>query len=595
MASLSLAFDVLARTDKAERNIDKLSDSMGRAARRGSAFGSALGTLAGGAVSSLASAVGGGLASAFRTGFGELKDYQVGFAQAEQVIKSTGGTAGVTSKHVEDLASAIQGYSGQTDDSIVAGENLLLTFTNIKNAAGKGNDVFDQTTKILADMSQALGQDSKTSAIQLGKALNDPIKGVTALSRVGVSFSEAQKKTIKKLQETGHTAAAQKVILAELNKEFGGSAKAFGDTGPGQIEKAKRSFEDFTQGLATATLPVLGQLAGLATKYVFPALKTLGGAATQIFNVLFKKDFTGGGPFQEDSPFIDGLFKARDLLGKVAVYVQQNFIPAIKQIAAFLATKVIPVFLQWYGFLATKVIPVIAKIVAAVIKNLKPAFAAIFTFIQTRMLPAFQKLIEKLKPLVIAILAIVGPVLKVASKILGFLIPIILRLAGPIFSLLIDVLGQVITTVTKVLTVATSAFSAIGKAGSSMWDVLKPVFKVLVDTFLGIVGALVNGAAKAFGWVPGIGGKLKAAAKEFNTFRDYVNGQLGLGGIKDKTVSLNVVSQAVKTATAATRNDPDYVTPSKLLASPSITINNPVAEPVSETVPKLRALAWTMS
>ena len=266
MSQLSLAFDILAR-DNASATFKRVGDSAENAGKKGEAFGKALATAAVAGVAALAGIV--------KSGFGELQDYQAGFAQAEAVIKSTGGSAGVTSKHVEDLAGAIQGYSGQTDDSIVAGENLLLTFTNIRNEAGKGNDVFDQTTKILADVSQSLGQDTKTSAIQLGKALNDPINGVTALQKVGVTFTAEQKKTIKALVDTGNSAGAQKVILAELTKEFGGSARAFGESGPGQIAKAKRSFEDVTQSIATALLPVITKLMTFVNGKLIPGFKSL--------------------------------------------------------------------------------------------------------------------------------------------------------------------------------------------------------------------------------------------------------------------------------------------------------------------------------
>ena len=48
-------------------------------------------------------------------------------------------------------------------------------------------------------MSTAFGQDLQSSAIQLGKALNDPVAGIGALQRIGVQFTEAQKNTIKAL------------------------------------------------------------------------------------------------------------------------------------------------------------------------------------------------------------------------------------------------------------------------------------------------------------------------------------------------------------------------------------------------------------
>ncbi|MEO7836977.1 MAG: hypothetical protein ABIS21_04990, partial [Acidimicrobiales bacterium] len=126
------------------------------------------------------------------------------------------------------------------------GANMLLTFTNIRNTAGKGNDVFTQATKTLLDMSVALGTDASTSAIQLGKALNDPIAGIGALSRVGVTFTAQQKAVIKSLVDTGDVAGAQKVILAELNREFGGSAQAAGDALT-PLDELRLKFGDFEE------------------------------------------------------------------------------------------------------------------------------------------------------------------------------------------------------------------------------------------------------------------------------------------------------------------------------------------------------------
>lgn len=69
-------------------------------------------------------------------------------------------------------------------------------------------------------------------------------------------------------------------------------------------------------------------------------------------------------------------------------------------------------------------------------------------------------------------------------------------------------------------------------------------FKVVVDAFLGLVGGIVNGAATAFGWVPGLGGKLKAAAAQFNSFRDSVNAALdGIHAQKD--IHLNVTTKQI--------------------------------------------------
>src|SRR5688572_1510718 len=136
--------------------------------------------------------------------------------QSEAAIKSTGGAAGVSARDVRALAEEIEGFTGIEAEAVQEGENLLLTFTNIQNKAGAGNNIFDQATQILTDMSVAMGTDVKAGAVQLGKALNDPVKGVTALTKVGVTFTEQQKKQIEAMAEAGNVAGAQKIILAEL-------------------------------------------------------------------------------------------------------------------------------------------------------------------------------------------------------------------------------------------------------------------------------------------------------------------------------------------------------------------------------------------
>lgn len=209
---------------------------------------------AGFGVFTLASQAVGGLTSQFTdmiTSAGEAEEIQ---AQLAAVIKSTGGVAGMTADAVNDLAGELQNVTKFEDDATIAGANLLLTFTNI------GKDVFPEATRTMLDMSQALGQDLKSSAIQLGKALNDPIEGMTALKRVGVSFTQEQKEQIMVLQESGDLMGAQKVILAELAREFSGAAEAAGGTFAGKLAILTNKFDDFKEKIGTAVIPVLEQV-----------------------------------------------------------------------------------------------------------------------------------------------------------------------------------------------------------------------------------------------------------------------------------------------------------------------------------------------
>mgnify|MGYP000945923288 CR=1 FL=1 len=109
------------------------------------------------------------------------------------------------------------------DEAIINSQALLATFKQVKG------DNFNRATEAILDMAAVMGGDLKGATIQLGKALNDPIKGVSALSDVGVSFTDQQRDMIKTMMEAGDVAGAQGVILDELAGEFGGAAKAMAD------------------------------------------------------------------------------------------------------------------------------------------------------------------------------------------------------------------------------------------------------------------------------------------------------------------------------------------------------------------------------
>lgn len=187
----------------------------------------------------------------------ELEQGEKVAAQTNAVIKSTGAAANVSARQVNDLATAISEKSGIDDEAVASGENLLLTFTRVRNEAGKGNDVFNRATELTADLSVAWGIDMTDAATKVGKALNDPIAGMSALSKVGVTFSEEQKTTIKRLVETGDTLGAQKVILKELETQVGGSAAAYGETLAGQVDKAKNALLEAGASIVQVVAPAL--------------------------------------------------------------------------------------------------------------------------------------------------------------------------------------------------------------------------------------------------------------------------------------------------------------------------------------------------
>ena len=232
-----------------------------------------------------------------------FQESEATLAQLDAVLTSTAGAAGVTRDEVINLASSLEQVSTFSDEAVIGAENMLLTFTSI------GKEVFPQATKTVLDMSTALGQDLKSSSIQLGKALNDPINGVTALRRVGVQFNDAQQEQIKTLVESGKLLDAQKMILKELQVEFGGSAEAAGKTFGGQLTILKNTINNIEESLGELLVNALKPLIGSLTEVAFDIQGVIEGTITlDEFAAKLKENF--------------GLFG--DILGKLITFFATN-------------------------------------------------------------------------------------------------------------------------------------------------------------------------------------------------------------------------------------------------------------------------------
>src|SRR5216684_3036731 len=195
--------------------------------------------------------------------------HQLVAAQMVQVLKSTRDISGMTADALDNLAQSFSKTTMFSADTVLGGENLLLTFTNI------GKSVFPQATQAILDVSQAMGQDLKSSAIQVGKALGDPLTGMTALQRIGVTFSASEKEQIKTMMAHNDIIGAQKVILHELSTEFGGSATAAGKTFGGQMDILKNSMEELKIKIGEQLMPYLTRLIGFLTDKGMPLLTRL--------------------------------------------------------------------------------------------------------------------------------------------------------------------------------------------------------------------------------------------------------------------------------------------------------------------------------
>jgi len=189
------------------------------------------------------------------------------YAITDKIVEQTGGAANITAAQVKTLNRELSLRTGIDKALITSGSNVLLTFKGIKNEVGEGNDIFTRASEVMLDMSAVFGGDAKQAATQLGKALEDPIKGIGALARVGVTFTDQQKEQIRTLVESGNTIEAQRIILAALEGQVGGTAEASADS----TAKIGNAWKEVQEWIGSKLLPILDKLAAWVWEVAIPA------------------------------------------------------------------------------------------------------------------------------------------------------------------------------------------------------------------------------------------------------------------------------------------------------------------------------------
>jgi len=191
-----------------------------------------------------------------------------GNRKLENVAKSMGvfgDNAGTVSKRLEDLAGVQQLQLGIDDDVIKNTQIKLLTFSELAKTAGHVGGMFDRATMAAQDLAAAGFGSAENNAVQLGKALNDPINGLTSLSRSGITFTETEKLKVKSLVESGHMLDAQNMVLGAIETQVGGTAAA----GVTASDKMKQGFNQVKETLGLALLPAFNAVGDyISTKFI---------------------------------------------------------------------------------------------------------------------------------------------------------------------------------------------------------------------------------------------------------------------------------------------------------------------------------------
>lgn len=197
------------------------------------------------------------------------EESEIAEKRLKQVFKSMGEQNDEAAEKALAYANTLQFQIGIEDEVIAATQAKIATFKSVSNEAGRMAGIFDRATAAAFDMQATGFGDASSNAVQLGKALEDPIKGITALRRSGITFTDAEKSKIKVLVEGNKKLDAQKLILKAVEKQVGGVSKATATT----ASKAKVSWSEVMETIGKHLLPVVNQLATFLTSKVIPAVK----------------------------------------------------------------------------------------------------------------------------------------------------------------------------------------------------------------------------------------------------------------------------------------------------------------------------------
>lgn len=198
-------------------------------------------------------AIGATLGAAALVGVAGLKKYIQNTIEAEKVqaqlgarIKDTFGAAGRSIEQLNAQADKLQGITIFDDEAIGSAQAMLLTFKQVQGLQ------FDKAIESALDLATVMGTDATDSAKLLGKALADPEKGMSALSRAGVVFTDAERDAIKAMVDAGDVASAQDRILDKLQGTMGSAAEMARSTLGGAIQGLSNDFDNLLEGDANS-------------------------------------------------------------------------------------------------------------------------------------------------------------------------------------------------------------------------------------------------------------------------------------------------------------------------------------------------------
>lgn len=424
-------------------------------------------------------------------------------------IQSQGaGAAAKAKSNLMGVASSLQQVGVIGDEVTLAGMQQLATYQlsdkEISTLSSGMTDLLAQQKGL-----NATQQDAVNIGNMIGKAMQG---NVGALSRVGITFTDAQAEAIK----TGDATQRAAVMADVLKQNVGGVNKALAETDQGKIQQMQNAWGDMREEVGKLALAMKGKLAGVIMKNI-PTIQKLG---TTVMGVISKVADVA-------MPVID----------KVITYV----------------TPVVDRVVGKIGSVASSIGPAFA----AISKGFKPLIGPLKTFgasvagtlgtVASSVMPAVSSIIGTVQQVLPSVLPILSSVIGTVGTVVGQTAPIIssaisafgtvITTIAPVVKTIFDGIGSKVSTVIGIISdnmgwitdVISTAAPVIKDILSTAWSVISPIMDACINVFrvlLGVVkkvfpmiqaviskvwtvikpmvsgiGTVIGGISKGIGWV----------------------------------------------------------------------------------------------
>ena len=502
--------DFTTGINKAERRLDGLDTNAKRA-------GGGMGALKFAAVGAGAIIAAKAVYDFGKAAVDSAQEAAVADARLQSIAESMGYIDGAYAggiSRMNEYSSTLMKQIGVDDESIKATQAKLLTFKNLGVTMNETGGMFDRATKAAYDLASAGFGSAEGNAKQLGKALQDPVKGISALTRSGVTFTEAEKEKIKTLAESGRAGKAQELVMAAIEKQVGGTAAATA-TASG---KMKVSFGELQEKIGTSILPVLSKLADTLTPLFEKLQGPIGKVADMLGGVL-------GKALDALTPVLpvlaDAITKLGGAMGQILTTAIQALIPIVTPLLTILGdlgSRVGPILaplLEKIGVLFSEIMktlmPLIKPLTELVMGILDAAAPILGLVVDTLIM-----LVRALAPVFVAVGQIIPPLSKLINVVFAALMPILKPLM-PVIEALAAVFSDVLTRAIGLIMTALG-YMIEGWAKLAPF-ILNNVTIPVVNFFLQMAEDILTSAAEMFSWIPGLGDKLATARDAVTEFK----------------------------------------------------------------------------